>query len=124
LRVEELAEEENTADVISSEEQPSQAAPAAEDGSSTSETAPRRKRFLKIRDEDFDLPMMLTEEQYLQAKVAIFQYRMDHNIGANDVRNKVTPQRAAISQKIFVGARRPVQSVRMEEEESTADGNA
>ena len=67
--------------------------------------------------------MYLTEEQYLQAKVAIFQYRMDHNIDANDVRNKVIPQRAAISQKIFLSARRPPQSVRTEEEQQLATSN-
>ncbi len=116
LRIEDPAEEENGAAVAVSEEQPSDAAPA-EDDSGAPATAPRRQRPLKLRDEDFQLPIMLTEEQFLQAKVAIFQYRLDHNIDAKDVSNKVIPQRAAISQKIFMGARKPVASVKLDEEQ-------
>ncbi len=124
LRVPEPPEEDNSAAVVASEEQPSDAAPASEDGSGAPATAPRRQRPLRIHDEDFQLPIMLSEEQYLQARAAIFQYRLDHDIDANDVQNKVIPQRAAISQKIFLGTRRPPQSVRMEEErESLAEAS-
>ncbi len=126
LRVEEPAEpeEENIAAVVSFEAQPGDAASTLGDDSDAPATAPRRQRPLKLRDEDFDIPIMLTEEQYLQAKCAIFQYRLDHDIDANDVRNKVVPQRAAISQTIVMGARKPVASVRAEERESRAEGNA
>ena len=110
LRVEEMSEEENIADVVASREQPSDAASTSEEASGASEPAPRRQRPIKLSDEDFDMPIRLTEEQYLQAKCAIFQYRLDHDIDANDVRNKVVPQRAAISQNILMGARRPAQS--------------
>ena len=107
LRVEEPPEEDNSAAIVSSQEQPSDAASASEEGSSATASAPRRPRKLKIRDEDFQLPIMLTEEQYLQAQAAIFQYKLDNNLDENDVRNKVVPQRAAISQKISLGTRRP-----------------
>jgi hypothetical protein len=118
LRVEDPAEseEENIAAAVTFEEQPDEAFSTLEDDSSESASAPRRQRLLKIRDEDFDMPMKLTEEQYLQAKCAIFEYRMDHNIDANDVRNKVIPQRAAISQNILLPVRKPVASVREEED--------
>ena len=128
LRVEvpEESEEQNIAAAATSEAQAGDAASTLEDDSSAPATAPRRPRMLKLRDEDFQLPLQLTEEQYLQAKCAIFQYRMDHNIDANDVRNKVIPQRPAISQSILMGARKPVASVRVEQEEcaSVAPGNA
>ena len=108
---------------VGSEDQPGATAHSAEDGSATLARAPRRHPALKLRDANFDIPMMLTEEQYLQAKVAIFQYRMDHNIDANDNAAKVIPQRAAISQKISLGARKPVASVAAEEvEQSGAPG--
>jgi hypothetical protein len=123
LRVEDPAEseQENIAAAVSLEAQPGDAAFTLEDDSSAPATAPRRQRQLRIRDEDFQLPIQLTEEQYLQAKCAIFQYRMDHDIDAHDVRNKVAPQRAAISQNILMGARKPVQSVRDAERESVAE---
>ncbi len=123
LRVEDLPEEdEDSAAVVSSQEQPSDQAPA-EDGSSESARAPRHQRPIKLRDEDFDMPIDLTEEQYLQAKCAIFQYRMNHNLDADDERAKVIPQRPAISQNILMPVRKPVVSVRDEEEKQLAISN-
>ncbi len=128
LRVEDPdeSEDENIAAAATSEAQSGDAASTLEDGSSESARAPRRRRALKIRDEDFDMPMKLTEEQYLQAQCAIFEYRMDHDIDANDVRNKVVPQRSAISQNILMPVRKPVASVRQQQQEfaSMADRNA
>jgi hypothetical protein len=114
--VEESAEEEDSGDVVSSEEQPGEADAAPEDGSSTPQTTCARERPLRIHDDDFQMPIKLSEEQYLHAQVAIFQYRLDHNIDANDRAAKVIPQRPAISQKISLRARKPVASVTVEEE--------
>ncbi len=78
-------------------------------------------------DRTVRIPSFLSPVQYEQAKVSIFGYEMDHNISReNPHGRKPTPQRAAISQKLFVGARKPVASVRVEEEEwaSVAKGNA
>jgi hypothetical protein len=100
---------------IGSVSQPGATALVAEDGSGSLAPAPRQKKVLKLRDEKLEIPLMLTEEQYLQAKVTIFQYRMDHNIDAKDKAAKEIPQRAAISQKISLGARKPVASVTIQE---------
>ena len=58
------------------------------------------------------IPLMLTPVQYEQAKVSIFGYEMMNGIDREhrDGRKPVA-QRAAISQKIFVGTRRPPQPV-------------
>ncbi len=116
LRVQEPTAEENSAVGVISEEQPGDAPPAPADGSSAPATAVRRQRPIRIHDDDFQMPIMLSEEQYLQARAAIFQYRLDHDIDANDVHNKAIPQRAAISQKIFLGARKPPASIGVSEE--------
>jgi hypothetical protein len=63
---------------------------------------------------------MLTHEQYLKAKVAMFQYRLDHNIDDKDHAMKVAPQRPAISQKISITPRKPVASVGVEEKQLAA----
>lgn len=126
LRIDDPPEEdEDSAAVVSSQDQPSDQAPA-EDGSGTPVSTPRPQRPLKLRDEDFDMPIKLSEEQYLQAKCAIFQYRLDHNLDAKGERAKVVPQRPAISQNILMGARKPVASVREMQTElaSRADANA
>ena len=125
LRIDDPEEEEDSAGGVSSaavrltavgsEDQPADAAPLSEEGSNEPATTPRRLRPIKLRDEDFDIPIMLTEEQYRHAQVAIFQYRMDHNIDANDRAAKVVPQRAAISQKIALHQRKPMASVTIEE---------
>ena len=53
-------------------------------------------------------PLALTRTQYLQAKSSIEQYENDHNIDAEHQEgSKPAAQRAAISQKLFVGLRKP-----------------
>lgn len=77
-------------------------------------------------DSQLRIPLMLSPVQYEQAKVSIFGYEMLNGIDREhrDGRKPVA-QRAAISQKIALGARKPVQSVRTEEElVSIANGNA
>lgn len=96
-------------EVVGAGEQPAAGGSAAEGNSQP--PASRRPRPIKLTDEEFQLPWSLTHEQYLQAEVAIFQYRLDHNIDANDRAAKVVPQRPAISQKIALGAKKPVRSV-------------
>jgi hypothetical protein len=91
-------------------------APMLQDDGDQDEIDPYDRRPLKLRDEKLEIPLMLTEEQYHEAQVAIFQYRMDHNIDSRDVAKKVVPQRAAISQKIVLRERKPVASVTVEDE--------
>ena len=58
------------------------------------------------------IPMRLSETQYLQAKNSIEQYEEQHNIDAEHPRGrKPVPQRPALSQKIFMGARKQVAAV-------------
>jgi hypothetical protein len=67
-------------------------------------------------DQRVRIPMNLTEMQYLQAKNSIEEYEEQHNIDAEHPKGrKPTAQRAAISQKIFMGARKPVASVGIEQ---------
>lgn len=75
-------------------------------------------------DRSVRIPLMLSKVQYEQAKVSIFGYEMMNGIDREhrDGRKPVA-QRAAISQKIFVGARRPVASVRAEGEQQLAISN-
>ena len=64
------------------------------------------------------IPLNLTETQYLQAKSSIEEYEGQHNIDAEHPKGrKPVAQRAAISQKIVMSARKPVASVRVEEEQ-------
>jgi len=64
------------------------------------------------------IPLMLSPVQYEQAKIAIFGYEVMNGIDREhrDGRKPVA-QRAAISQKILLGARKPVASVKVEEEQ-------
>ncbi len=123
LRVEDAEEEEDSEPVVSREEQPVSTVSTPEPGSETVELDPRRLPPLRLSDPRVSIPKMLTEDQYYQAQVAMFQYRLDHNVDANDKTMKVVPQRAAISQKIVMGARKPVASVPGEEEKQLAASN-
>lgn len=70
-------------------------------------------------DKRVRIPMNLSETQYLQAKNSIEMYEEQHNIDAEHPKGrKPVAQRAAISQKISLGARKPVQSVREEDVQS------
>ena len=78
-------------------------------------------------DKRVRIPMILSPTQYLQAKNSIEQYEEQHNIDAEHPNGrKPAPQRAAISQKISLAARKPVASVSSEQGEvaSAADSNA
>jgi hypothetical protein len=78
-------------------------------------------------DRKLRIPLMLSQVQYEQAKVSIFGYEMLNGIDReNPDGRKPAAQRAAISQKIVMGARKPVASVRVDQEEcaSVADGDA
>jgi len=67
--------------------------------------------------------MNLTEMQYMQAKSSIEEYEEQHNIDAEHPRGrKPLPQRAAISQKIIMGGRKPMASVRAESVGGERDG--
>jgi hypothetical protein len=69
-------------------------------------------------DHSVRIPLMLSKVQYEQAKVAIFGYNMMHGIDReNPNGRKPVAQRPAISQKIFVSARKPVASATAEEEQ-------
>jgi len=68
-------------------------------------------------DKAVRIPLNLTETQYLQAKSSIEEYEQKWGIDlAHPDGRKPAPQRAAISQKIFLGGRKPVASITMEEE--------
>jgi hypothetical protein len=69
------------------------------------------------QDLEARIPLLLSKVQYEQAKVSIFGYEMMNGIDREhrDGRKPVA-QRAAISQKILIGARKPVASVRAQEE--------
>ena len=63
------------------------------------------------------IPLMLSKVQYEQAKVSIFGYEMMNGIDREHRQGrKPVAQRPAISQKIFMGARKPVASLTVEEE--------
>jgi hypothetical protein len=81
---------------------------------------PREPRMISDREYEnktVHIPLNLSQTQYLQAKSSIEEYEEKHNIDAEHPRGrKPAPQRAAISQKIFMGARKPAESVKMEED--------
>ena len=69
-------------------------------------------------DHSVRIPLMLSKVQYEQAKVAIFGYEVMHGIDrSNPNGRKPVAQRAAISQKISLGARKPVDSVTVDEDQ-------
>ena len=72
------------------------------------------------------IPLLLSKVQYEQAKVSIFGYEMWNGIDREHREGrKPVAQRAAISQKISPPMRKPVASVKLDEErESVAEGNA
>ena len=75
-------------------------------------------------DKRVRIPLQLSETQYLQAKSSIEEYEEKHNIDAEHPKGrKPVPQRPAISQKIFLGARKPVVSVALEEQPQLAVGD-
>ena len=81
---------------------------------------PRRISDRLQEDRTVRIPLNLSETQYLQAKGSIEEYEEQHNIDAEHPKGrKPAPQRAAISQKIAVGARKPVATVTVEEEQQT-----
>jgi hypothetical protein len=84
------------------------------------EFGPRRLTDREEEDKSVRIPLKLSETQYLQAKQSIEGYEEQHNIDAEHPRGrKSVPQRPAISQKIFMGAKKPVTSVgAVEDEES------
>jgi hypothetical protein len=84
---------------------------------SGAEDGPRRLTDREAEDKRVRIPMNLSETQYLQAKSSIEEYEEQHNIDAQHPKGrKPVAQRAAISQKISLGARRPVQSATMEDD--------
>ena len=63
-------------------------------------------------DQRVRIPLSLSETQYLQAKSSIEEYEEQHGIDAQHPEGrKPVAQRAAISQRISMGARKPVASV-------------
>ena len=81
------------------------------------EFGPRHLTDREEEDTSVRIPLNLSETQYLQAKQSIEGYEEQHNIDAEHPRGrKAVPQRPAISQKIFMGARKPVASVRVEQD--------
>ena len=130
LRIEEPAEEENLdakaaeivegakyAGLIANQANQKRAEDAATSESSTdedSEATPTVGPVNYLDREPMDrsarIPLMLTPVQYEQAKVSIFGYEMLNGIDREhrDGRKPVA-QRAAISQKILMGARKPPQ---------------
>jgi len=79
---------------------------------------PRHLTDREFEDGKVRIPMNLTEMQYLQARDSIEQYQEQRGIDSeHPMGRKPHPQRAAISQKMFMGSRKPPGSVRWEEEE-------
>ncbi len=99
---------------------------AEEDGEAIPTVGPVNILDQEAIDRSVRIPLMLSKVQYEQAKVSIFGYEMLNGIDREhrDGRKPVA-QRAAISQKILTSARRPVASVRVEDErELVAERNA
>jgi hypothetical protein len=98
---------------------------SADDSEATPTVGPVNYLDSDLADHSVRVPLMLSKVQYEQAKVSIFGYEMMNGIDREHrAGRKPTAQRAAISQNISLGARKPTQSVREEERESVADGNA
>jgi len=99
-------------------------APADQDDGAIPEAGPVDMLDHYLMDGKARIPLMLSKAQYEQAKVSIFGYEMLNGIDRKHREGrKPVAQRAAISQKIVLGARKPVASVRMEGEKQLADGN-
>ncbi len=72
-------------------------------------------------DQAVRIPLSLTETQYLQAKSSIEEYEQKWGIDlAHPDGRKPVPQRPAISQKIFMGGRKPPVAVQEAEHSATA----
>ncbi len=96
----------------------------ATDGTETiSSAAPRscktceRSKNFDVQNHEMPIPLLLTAEQYVKAKTAVFGYQMLHGIDPEHPNGrKPVPQRAAMSQKIFMGMRKPPMRVAVAEE--------
>ena len=98
--------------------------PLGDANGAPSEYGPRRLTDRPEADKRVKVPLKLSETQYLQAKQSIEEYEKMHNIDAEHPRGrKSVPQRPAISQKIFMGARKPVAGVSVEEPQQLASSN-
>jgi len=88
------------------------------EGDSASESGPRFITDREREDPRVRIPLALTRTQYLQAKSSIEQYESDHNIDAEHPEGrKPAPRRAAISQKVFIGLRKPPATVELPEQQ-------
>jgi hypothetical protein len=87
------------------------------------DTAPPKLRDSRLRDPDVAVPYQLTHTQYQQAKFAVAEYEKANEL-VHDSSRKPLPQRAAISQKAFLGLRKPPQPFRWPEDESVVAGTS
>jgi len=96
--------------------------PYAHRGSRPTRNPETGKPWVVLNDPQVELPWYLTENQYYEARARIFQYEMDHDVDKTKSR-KIVPERPALSQKLFLGLRKPPQSLTGAEEEQLATSN-
>ena len=92
-----------------------------EQGNTINKEGPGRITDREKEDPRVRIPLMLTKTQYLQAKESLQEYESEHRIdGANPNGRRPAPQRAAMSQKLFMGSRKPPAAAPFTKEEAVA----